>query len=81
MQVSHPPTWQHPFGTDPLGRDLLVRIMWGCRISLAIGVVASLMSVVIGVSWGAIAGYAGGAVDALMMRTVDMLYRCRLCRS
>jgi oligopeptide transport system permease protein len=64
----------HVLGTDPLGRDLLVRVMWGCRISLAIGVVATLMSVLIGVSWGAIAGYAGGTTDQLMMRVVDVLY-------
>ncbi len=48
--------------------------MWGCRISLAVGVVASLMSVAIGVTWGAISGYAGGATDQLMMRVVDVLY-------
>jgi oligopeptide transport system permease protein len=69
-----PPTASHPFGTDGLGRDLLVRLMWGCRISLAIGVAASLVSVVIGVIWGATAGYAGGVTDSLMMRAVDVLY-------
>jgi oligopeptide transport system permease protein len=71
-----PPTWHggHIFGTDDLGRDLLVRLMWGCRVSLLIGTVASVVSVVIGVLWGAAAGYAGGRVDAFMMRTVDILY-------
>jgi len=70
------PTWQggHIFGTDDLGRDLLVRVMWGCRVSLLIGTVASVVSVVIGVFWGAAAGFVGGRVDSLMMRIVDILY-------
>jgi oligopeptide transport system permease protein len=74
--ISQPPmfTGGHLLGTDPLGRDLLIRVLWGCRISLLIGLVASCISVVVGVSWGAIAGYAGGTVDALMMRSVDVLY-------
>lgn len=64
----------HLLGTDPLGRDLLIRILWGCRISLAVGLFASMISVAIGVSWGTIAGYVGGATDAVMMRLVDVLY-------
>lgn len=64
----------HIFGTDDLGRDLLVRVMWGCRVSLLIGIVASIVSVVIGVLWGATAGFAGGYVDSVMMRIVDILY-------
>jgi oligopeptide transport system permease protein len=64
----------HIFGTDDLGRDLLVRVMWGCRVSLLIGMVASIVSVVIGVLWGAAAGFVGGRVDAFMMRIVDILY-------
>jgi oligopeptide transport system permease protein len=64
----------HLLGTDALGRDLLVRTMWGCRISLLVGIAASLVTVVIGVLWGTTAGYVGGRVDALMMRCVDVLY-------
>ncbi|MGH8327967.1 MAG: ABC transporter permease [Steroidobacteraceae bacterium] len=68
------PGWPHLLGTDDLGRDELVRVMCGCRISLLIGITASFVSVVIGVLWGAAAGYAGGTVDSLMMRFVDILY-------
>jgi oligopeptide transport system permease protein len=64
----------HLFGTDDLGRDLFVRTMLGIRVTLLVAVVASLVSLVIGVSYGAIAGYMGGRVDALMMRFVDTLY-------
>jgi oligopeptide transport system permease protein len=72
--IYQPPGMTHWFGTDVLGRDLLVRVMWGCRISLLVGVAASVVSVVIGVLWGATAGYTGGVVDSLMMRFVDILY-------
>ena len=61
-------------GRDELGRDLLARLFWGARISLIVGLVATLVSLVIGVSYGAIAGYFGGWVDNLMMRIVDVLY-------
>lgn len=64
----------HLFGTDELGRDLLVRSLIGGRISLMIGVLATLTSVTIGVIWGATAGFLGGKVDAVMMRIVDMMY-------
>jgi oligopeptide transport system permease protein len=68
------PSLAHPFGTDTLGRDLLVRVMEGGRISLMVGLVATLVSLLIGVLFGATAGYLGGKTDAAMMRFVDLLY-------
>lgn len=75
-QISMPPdmTNGHWFGTDSVGRDLFVRTLQGGRISLLIGIAATLVSLVIGVSYGAIAGYYGGRIDAVMMRMVDILY-------
>jgi oligopeptide transport system permease protein len=69
-----PPSAQHWLGTDIFGRDLLTQIMYGGRISLAVGFVATAVALVIGVTWGAIAGYVGGRTDAIMMRLVDILY-------
>ncbi len=68
------PSAAHWFGTDELGRDMLARVVYGGRISLLVGVVGTLVSLVIGVSYGAIAGYAGGRTDEFMMRVVDILY-------
>ena len=64
----------HWFGTDRLGRDLLVRTLHGLRVSMSIALLATLVSLVLGVSWGAVAGYLRGRTDALMMRVVDVLY-------
>lgn len=69
-----PPSAQHWLGTDVFGRDLLTQILYGGRISLAVGFLATAVALLIGVTWGAIAGYAGGRVDAVMMRMVDILY-------
>lgn len=68
------PSMAHWLGTDTLGRDQLTRIMYGSRISLAVGLIATCVALTIGVLWGAIAGFIGGRVDAVMMRIVDALY-------
>ena len=69
-----PPSVEHLLGTDVLGRDLLSRLLYGARISLLVGFVATGVALVIGVSWGIVAGYFGGKVDSVMMRIVDVLY-------
>lgn len=71
-----PPQWigQHWLGTDDLGRDLFARAMHGGRISLMVGLVSTFVSLVVGVIWGATAGYLGGRVDHIMMRIVDIFY-------
>ena len=68
------PSAQHWLGTDILGRDQLTRIMYGSRVSLTVGFIATSVALLIGVLWGAVAGFLGGRVDAIMMRTVDVLY-------
>jgi oligopeptide transport system permease protein len=71
---SFPPSWQHPMGTDDTGRDLLARVLQGGRISLMVGLISTLVSLIVGVSYGAIAGYFGGRIDNVMMRIVDIIY-------
>ncbi len=75
-QISAPPSLEtrHFFGTDSIGRDLFVRTLHGGRMSLMVGLVATGVALLIGVAWGAIAGFVGGRVDNIMMRVVDILY-------
>ena len=68
------PSSAHLLGTDVLGRDLFSRILYGARISLLVGFIATTVALIIGVSWGIIAGYFGGKIDSVMMRIVDVLY-------
>lgn len=72
--VTQGPGWPHLLGTDDLGRDLLVRLIYGARISLTVGVVVQVVIIAIGVPLGLLAGYYGGKVDTLIMRAVDVLY-------
>ena len=73
QNVLAPPSGEHWFGTDPLGRDVLSRMIWGARISLKVGFVATGLAILIGMILGAVAGYYGGWVDAVIMRFVDMM--------
>ena len=68
------PSWRHPFGTDLHGRDLLARVLDGGRVSILVGLVATIVSFLVGVTYGAVAGYFGGRTDSFMMRFVDVLY-------
>lgn len=74
--IAAAPSWDgsHWLGTDRLGRDLFVRTLMGVRVSLLIGLMATVVSLAIGIAWGAIAGYVGGRTDEIMMRSVDVLY-------
>jgi len=70
---SQPPSLAHPFGTDIFSRDVLSRVMWGSRVSLTVGVMAMLVAIAIGTTYGAVAGFVGGRLDGLMMRIIDAL--------
>jgi peptide/nickel transport system permease protein len=67
-----PPSWDHLFGTDTIGRDVFSRVVYGSRVSLKIGILATVITLIIGVTYGAIAGFAGGATDSLLMRVTDI---------
>ena len=71
---SQPPSLPHPMGTDDAGRDMLARVLQGGRISLMVGIISTFVSLIVGVSYGAIAGFMGGRIDNLMMRIVDIIY-------
>jgi ABC-type dipeptide/oligopeptide/nickel transport system permease subunit len=66
-----PPSWSHPFGTDQYSRDVLTRVLYGARISLAVATIAVVLSTTVGVAYGLISGYAGGRLDSVMMRVLD----------
>ncbi|MBQ8972768.1 MAG: ABC transporter permease [Clostridia bacterium] len=73
LHMNNPPSWEHLCGTDQMGRDQFIRIMYGARISLTIGFVAAFINFVIGVIYGGLSGYLGGRVDMVLMRIVDIL--------
>ncbi|MCH4169228.1 MAG: ABC transporter permease [Streptococcaceae bacterium] len=71
--MSQPPSWQHLFGTDEIGRDYFIRVLYGGRVSLLVGILAMITSTIIGTLVGLIAGYFGGVIDNILMRLVDVL--------
>lgn len=72
MLADAAPTWSHPFGNDSLGQDMLARVLWGGRISLAVGMLAALVGILLGTAVGAVAGFFGGFTDGLLMRITDL---------
>jgi oligopeptide transport system permease protein len=73
-QLEQPPSYAHWFGTDIIGRDLFVRTMEGARVSFSVALLTTVISLSIGIPWGAVAGLVGGSVDQIMMRIVDGIY-------
>jgi peptide/nickel transport system permease protein len=73
MDSNLPPSWEHPFGTDSMGGDVMSRAFYGARVSLLVAIAAMIVTVAIGVTYGAISGYFGGIVDNIMMRIVDAI--------
>lgn len=68
------PSWNHPMGTDALGRDLLTRVLYGARVSMTVGIGTALIALIIGTTYGLVSGFKGGPIDDLMMRLVDIFY-------
>lgn len=68
------PSWNHPMGTDALGRDLLTRVLYGARVSMTVGMGTALIALIIGTTYGLVSGFSGGNLDNLMMRIVDIFY-------
>ena len=73
-RLLEPPSWSHWMGTDNLGRDLLTRVLYGARVSITVGLGTALIALVIGTSYGLVAGFKGGSLDQFMMRVVDVFY-------
>jgi peptide/nickel transport system permease protein len=71
--LTQPPSWEHPFGTDNFGRDILTRVIYGAQIDLRVGVIAVIAPFVIGVTLGSAAGFLGGRLDNIVMRLVDII--------
>ena len=72
--IFSPPSFEHWLGTDDLGRDLLSRLIYGSRVSMAVGIISSLIALIFGALYGSISGWFGGRIDAIMMRSLDIMY-------
>ena len=80
-RILETPSWAHLMGTDGLGRDLLTRVLYGARVSMAVGIGTAMIALVIGTAYGLASGFKGGNFDHLMMRVVDIFYGCLLYTS